>query len=84
MKIKAENLPNKKDKYFHKNIVVIEKEWCSDVNETDGATFLLALIKLSKNRINKETKFPHNTKELIQIVAVNNSCNTHIFQILGE
>ena len=45
MKRKSEKLPNKKDKSFRENIVVIEGDWFSGMNLTVRSTLLTALIK---------------------------------------
>ena len=45
IKLKTGNSPNKKDKSFCNEVVVIIERWFSEMNLTDGATFPLALIK---------------------------------------
>ena len=39
---------NDKVKLFRRDIVIIEEEWFHDNNLSDGATFLIALIKRAK------------------------------------
>ena len=34
--------------------MIIEEEWFDDMNLTDGATFLMALVKCAKTRVNKK------------------------------
>ena len=50
-KIKVDNLPNKKDKSFCKNIVAVQEEWCCYINLTYSATFPLSQIRNFKNYI---------------------------------
>ena len=54
--------------------MVIEEEWFSDMNLTDGATFPTALIKREKSIFNFEN--PCDTKQRILIILINNGCNT--------
>ena len=53
----SDHTSNDKVRLFRENIVVIEEEWFVDMNLTDGATFLAALIKSSKSRINQKINF---------------------------
>ena len=64
--------------------MVIEKEWFDDMNLTGGATFLIALIKHAKYRLNQKINSPRDIKRGIQEIAINNGWNTHIFWILRE
>ena len=61
-----------------------EEECFSDVNLTYGATFLMALVKRSKNGFNRKIKFTRDTKRHIQEIAIKNVWNTQIFHILHE
>ena len=46
--------------------VLVEEEWFNYMNWTDGATFMTALIKFAKTRVNQKINFPHETKQRIQ------------------
>ena len=52
------------------------------MNLTNGATFLMALIKRAKTRFNFKNLC--DSKRHIQEIAINNGWNMHIFQILRE
>ena len=41
-------------------------------------------MKRANTRVNKRIKFPRDTKQRIQEIAMNNSCKTQIVQILRE
>ena len=84
MKTKVDSFPNKKYKYFHKNIVVVEERWFSFMNLSDDDTFPSALIKRAKIRINQKIKFLHDTKHRVCTIAINNGWNNHIVQIVIE
>ena len=73
---------NNKVKLFRENIVVIEKKWFADMNLPYEATFLTPLIKNSKSIIIKNYNFPHDTRQRIWKIVINNGCNTHIVHIL--
>ena len=47
---------------FHESVVVIEEEWFSGMNLTDGAKILTVLIKPAKTRVNQKVTFPRDTK----------------------
>ena len=64
--------------------MVIEEEWFSDMNLTDGETFLTALIKCAKSRFNQKINFPCDTKRCIRYIEINNVCNTQVLLILRE
>ena len=51
LEIKSDHTSNNKLKWFCENIVVIEEEWFAYITLTDGATFLVALIKFAKSKI---------------------------------
>ena len=53
--MKSDHRSNYKVKLFCKNIVVIEEEFFSDMNLTDGATFAKTLIKRAKSIINQKS-----------------------------
>ena len=65
-------------------MVAIEEEWFDDMNLTDGATFLTALIKHAKSRFNQKIKFPCDTKRRKQEITINNGWNVLIVQRLRE
>ena len=71
-------------KYFEKEAVVTEEEWFDDKNLTDGETFLMALIKHAKSRLNQKIKLPHHTKRRIWKIAINNGWNKQFVQVLRE
>ena len=54
------------------------------MNFTDGTTFLTALIKVEKNKVNQKINFLHDTKQHIHDIVINNDWNTQIVQILRE
>ena len=62
LKKQSDHRSNNKVKLFCEIIVVIEEEWFDDMNLTDGATYLKALIKHAKNRFNQKIKFPREKK----------------------
>ena len=53
------------------------------MNLTEGATFLMDLIKIAKTRVNPK-KNPRDTKQYIPEIIEINCWNTQIFQILCE
>ena len=64
--------------------MVINEEWFYDTNLTDGAIFLMSLIKRKKSK-NQLKNLPCDTNQHIWGIAMYNGWNTHIFQILrGE
>ena len=81
MKQKYNKALQKKDNFFHENIVVIEEAWFSDTNIYDIYIFILAFIKLSKIRNKKKSC---DKKRCICNIAMNNGWNTHISQILND
>ena len=54
------------------------------MNLTDGANFPTPMIKRAKTRVNQKINLPCDAKRRIQEIAINNSWNTQIVQILGE
>ena len=75
---------NDKVKCLFENIVFIEEEWFDYIILTNSLTFTTALIKYAESRFNQEIKFPLNTKQYIQEIAINNDWNIHIVHILLE
>ena len=63
--------------------MVVDREWFSDKNLIDSATFPPEPTKCSKLRINKKSS-PHGTKLYICTITINSSCNTHFVQIFHE
>ena len=57
MKSKSDHSSNNKVELSWKNIVVVEEEWFSDMDLTDGATFPMSLIKRTKYRFNRKFNF---------------------------
>ena len=51
---------------------------------TDGATFLMALIKRAKSRFNQNIKFPRNTNQCICETEINNGWNPQVVNTLRE
>ena len=54
------------------------------MNLTDGATFLMALIKRAKSRFNQKIKFPRNTKQRICETEIKNGWNPQVVNTLRE
>ena len=52
--------------------MVVEGECFDGMNLTDGATFLIPLIKHAKTRVNQKINFPRDTKRHIQEIAIKN------------
>ena len=65
-------------------IVVIKEEQFDDINLTDGATFITALISSEKLILNQNINFPLDTKRCIRKIPINNGWNTQIVHILCE
>ena len=49
-----------------------------DTNLTYGATFLTALIKRAKSRFNQQIKFPRDTNQRINEIAIKCFWNAHM------
>ena len=64
--------------------MVIEEELFDHMNLTDFATFPVDLIKRGKTKFNQKINFPCDTKQRVWEIAINNSWNTHIVQILHK
>ena len=54
------------------------------MNLTDGANFLVALIKREKPRFNQKIKFPCDTKRRTRKITINNGWLKQVIQILRE
>ena len=54
------------------------------MNLTDDEIFLKDMIKREKFRFNQKIKYPCDTNQLIQEIAINNGWNTQVFQISYE
>ena len=65
-------------------ILVIEEEWISYTNLTDGATFLLKLIKHEETIINHKIDFRCDKEQYVCTIALNSGCKTQIVQILHK
>ena len=78
MKTKVDSFPNKKYKYFHKNVVVVEGGWFSFMNLSDDDTFPSALIKRAKIRINQKINLTRDTTRRISTIVMNNGWNMQI------
>ena len=74
-KKQPDHTSNNKVKLFCENIVLSEEEYFDDTSLTDGATYLTALIKISKYKFIQMMKFPRETKQRIQEIAINNGWN---------
>ena len=51
---KSDHTFDDKVKLFCENILVINEDWSDDMNITDDAAFLAALIKCTKSRFNQK------------------------------
>ena len=62
-------------------ILVIEEEWFSYTNLSDGNTFSTALIKRAPLRFNQKINSSPDTKQQIQTIAIKSFWNAQVENI---